>query len=746
MDKQRFWFRLMSISSTIYILWRLFFTIPTDSSIISLIFGILLFVAELISMTEVVIYYTCIGSEKEEPPMPKINAEDYPFVDVLIATHSESEDVLYKTVNGCKHLEYPDASKVKIFLCDDGNREEIARLAEDMGVGYLPLANNTKAKAGNLNNAISKTSAPLILTLDADMIPRKRFLLETVPYFFLPKMIEENGNWRKRTEEELDPNFKVGFVQTPQSFYNPDLFQFNFFAENNIPNEQDYFFRIVNVGRNRSNSAIYAGSNTVISREALESVGGIKEGTITEDFATGIEIEAKGYTCYGVKKVLASGLAPTDFPNLIKQRKRWGRGCVQVLRGGGFLKKSKLTKRAKMSYLACLLYWWTFTSQMIFILSPILFSVFGLRIVDTGIKELLLIWLPAYLIYNYALHIISSEVRDQKWSGIINTIFAPYLIFPIIFESLGIKLKKFSVTNKETISSKSSRLYYATIHMVLLALSGVGIYNLLREMIIYKTIGPAVVLFWLIYNSYLLFMSIIFMVGRVNYRSCERYNAKIPVSLSPNGEKIYGETADISENGFSLVLDFPEFISGTTEFCFDDGEHRAKVNGSIVHVNMQGDGKWKYSIKLQDDLDREQKAEYFELVYDREPSLATTINTSAKEDLANYFKRKRSKYIHLSRKLPRISLSAKCMSSLGREIAICEYNYNYVKLEKSQEEREFSIYFGEVELKLERADELDQEKRLYLVTNWREISSEKDIKLFLSYSLGTISEEELILS
>ena len=60
----------------------------------------------------------------------------------------------------------------------------------------------------------------------------------------------------------------------------------NLYYENSVPNEQDYFFREINVGRNKANAPIYAGSNTLISREALELVGGIATGTITEDFET----------------------------------------------------------------------------------------------------------------------------------------------------------------------------------------------------------------------------------------------------------------------------------------------------------------------------------------------------------------------------------------------------------------------------------------------------------------------------
>ena len=258
-SKRKLWFILTALTSLIYILWRLFFTIPTKAGIVSMIAGITLFAAELISMMEAVINLRCMSREKEIP-FPEISINMYPHIDVLVATHSENEELLFKTLNGCKHMEYPDPDKVHIYLCDDANRKEMADLAKKMGVGYFGMEENKHAKAGNLNNAIEKTKSPYIVTFDADMIPRSNFLMETIPYFFLPKMILENDVWRMRTKEEIDEKFKIGFIQTPQNFYNPDLFQFNFFAEANIPNEQDYFFKEVNLGRNATNSAIYAGS------------------------------------------------------------------------------------------------------------------------------------------------------------------------------------------------------------------------------------------------------------------------------------------------------------------------------------------------------------------------------------------------------------------------------------------------------------------------------------------------------
>ncbi|MCR1942606.1 glycosyltransferase [[Clostridium] symbiosum] len=120
--------------------------------------------------------------------MPVVPFGWYPDVDILIATHNEETELLYKTVNGCRHMDYPDKSKVHIYICDDGNRPEMAELSKKMRVGYFGLADNKEAKAGNLNHAIGKTTSPWIVTFDSDMIPTHNFLMETVPYIFLPRM------------------------------------------------------------------------------------------------------------------------------------------------------------------------------------------------------------------------------------------------------------------------------------------------------------------------------------------------------------------------------------------------------------------------------------------------------------------------------------------------------------------------------------------------------------------------------
>ena len=354
--RNRAWLFFNIAWTLVYLWWRTFYTVPTEYGWVSTFAGVSLLVVEILGMLEAFVHYFNMH-KIENYEVPIVPEEEYPEVDVFIATYNEPADLLYKTVNGCVHMDYPDKKKVHIYLCDDGKRQEIRELAEQMGVGYIDREDHKGAKAGNLNHAMSVTHAPLIATFDADMIPKRDFLMVTVAYFVDQEI-------KNRDLDDKD-KIKLGFIQTPQSFYNPDLFQFNLFAENKIPNEQDYFYKDVQISRNKSNCVIYGGSNTLISREALNDVGGFYTNSITEDFATGILIQAKGYHCYAINQVLASGLSPTDLKSLINQRVRWARGCIQTGRKMHLILNPKLKFTQKINYMASVWYWYASWKRLI---------------------------------------------------------------------------------------------------------------------------------------------------------------------------------------------------------------------------------------------------------------------------------------------------------------------------------------------------------------------------------------------
>lgn len=724
--KESIWIFVAIISMIVYLGWRFFFTIPDYKvyGYLSAIFGLLLAASEALSMIEGADHFTRLG-KKLLPKKPEIPEEWYPEIDVFIATHNEEVDLLFKTVNGCKHMDYPDKSKVHIYICDDRNRPEVARLARKMKVGYFGLSDNKEAKAGNLNNALKRTKSPWVVTFDSDMIPTHGFLLETVPYVFLPQMKQmEDGSWKERTREEMDPDYKIGFIQTPQSFYNPDLFQYNFFSESRIPNEQDFFFREINVGRNKANAVIYAGSNTLISRKALEEVGGIATGTITEDFETGINIQSKGYTCYAVDKALAHGLAPTDVNSLIKQRVRWGRGCISSLRRIHLLSNPHMKLSAKISYLACYFYWWTFFRRFIFIASPILFVLFGVPVLICSLRELVLIWLPAHLLYNKALNMTSGRIRSKSWSNTVDTVIFPYLILPIIQESLFISQSKFHVTKKTREGANQSDLFMAIPHGILLAFDCLALAYALSDAFFGGNLGAVVIIYWLGLNGYHLIMAILFMSGRRNYRTTDRFLIEAPVEITCYGKVYYGMTTDLSETGLAVLCEDSVYLPrGEDEMTIriKTERYEAKLQAACVHVKQEGE-KWKYGIRITGITETE-KEEYYQILYDREHSLAKEMGLSVSmiDDIYLNIQGRSVTGKRSQRELPRMELHCIMKTEEGRSVRLINCNYEYVLLEEEEDLPEKLKLLLPGSPHFMKCVKTHEKPGLYRVLNWKEL-------------------------
>lgn len=550
--KGKVWFLLNVFFTIVYLLWRMFFTIPFGYGTVSVVAGIALLVVEVLGMVEAFVHYANMYTV-EGYPLPEVPESEFPDVDVFIATYSEDTELLHKTIHGCLRMKYPDQDKVHIYLCDDGRRPEMRALAERMGVSYLDREDHKGAKAGNLNNALAHSNSPYVVTFDADMIPRSSFLMRTIPYFV-------DCEIRNRGRKEED-KVKLGFVQTPQSFYNLDLFQFNLYSEQRIPNEQDYFYKDIQVARTKTNSVIYGGSNTVLSREALEEAGGFYTGAITEDFATGILIEKKQYVSLGTSEPLASGLSPQDLKDLIQQRTRWARGVIATGRKMHIFTAPDLTFSQKMNYWASIWYWYAPIKRLIYILSPILYATFGFMVFKCTILQVLVFWLPMFVSSNISLRMLSGNIRTTKWTSIYETVLFPYMLLPVLFESVGISMKKFKVTGKGTQKNeKGKNLLFTVPFLLLILLSLIGIVRCVIIMLDSGSFGSIVVLFWLVYNLFLLVMSLFFVDGRIPYRKTERVMVRMPCKVKYGDEVLEGWTKDASETGVAVRFDKPYYL------------------------------------------------------------------------------------------------------------------------------------------------------------------------------------------
>ena len=506
---------LAFITTFIYIFYRLFYTIPTDN-IVSLVLGILVVIVEVVDAIFFSFYvFNILVFKKDSPRIPKINNKDYPDVDVFIATINEKKELLEKTIKSCIEMKYPDKKKVHIYICDDGNREEIKLLCKELNVNYINRENNKNAKAGNYNNALNKTKSPYIAMFDADMCPSNDFLLKTIPFF-----VKE---------------YKLGFIQLPQSFNELDYFQSKFKLLNKIPFEQDYFYHQIQMAKNKTNSVVCCGTNMVMSRKALEDIGGFATETITEDIATGMLIEAAGYKGIAIADDEVFGLNVTSTESLIKQRSRWCRGCIQIFKNYKILRNKKLSIRQKLDYLSAIYYWFFGIRNIFYLFVPLLFGIFNIKIIESNVMTFLILFLIQYILKRFVIDRVENNKVSSTWNRIYETILSPVIAFQTLKELLGFGNLKFETTSKEKSikrNSKSSIILYIT-HLILFLLTLAGIilssykgYNL--GINIYY-----IPLFWLCTNFIYLGIALVFDCSNIVFSEANTKTNKYKITSSP---------------------------------------------------------------------------------------------------------------------------------------------------------------------------------------------------------------------
>ncbi len=538
---------LSFVFSTIYIYWRTKYTLVWNTAP-NMVSSLLLLGAEYLGFVQQAIFYILMSHGTD---MRRVQIGDeiirtmgkFPTVDVFVTTYNEPLFVLRRTLIACTYLDYP-ADRLKIYVCDDGDRTEVEQLAEDLGVFYIRRDDHSHAKAGNLNHALACSNGDLILTLDTDMVPKSYFLQKTVGYF------------QKR---------RVAFVQAPQLFFNPDPFQHNLSSSNQVSNEQDFFMIEMESAKSYFNATMYVGSNCIFSRVALNSIGGFATGCITEDVATGMLLQAKGYRTYFVKDVLARGLAAESFSEMLHQRERWCRGNLQAVLKWNPVIYPGLSMMQRLLYLSGALYWYFGVQKMVYIVSPIAFLDFGLRTLQASVFAIILIWLPQFYSSMCAFRSIARGRRTTFWSHVYETAMAPSLAGSALQETLHIKKLGFRVT-KKGITNQDVKIVWSAFlpHVALFVATLVGFFRQFN-MNFKGGFVPAfdwIVDFWALYNLVGIIMSIYVSIELPRPRKSERFRIQVPVKLYTNDYTYKGMSIDISENGTKVQL--LETVTGTT--------------------------------------------------------------------------------------------------------------------------------------------------------------------------------------
>ena len=335
----------LAVAAAFYFPWRLG-TFNPEVPILSWI----VYLAEVGGLISLALHLFMTAAVVQREPQKPI---DGVTVDLFVTTYNEPVTMLRRTLAAAKQVR----RATRIVLLDDGNRPQMRKLAEEMGVDYIARTDNTHAKAGNLNNALAKSKADFVATFDADHAPAPDFLEQTLGYF---------------------RNEHVAFVQTPQDFYNLDSFQHRRFGQTNrFWTEQSLFFRVIQPGKDRWNASFYCGSCAVLRRVALDRVGGFAVGTITEDLHTSLKLHKAGYASVYHNASLAYGIAPSTYEPYETQRIRWGQGAMQVWRKEGLVFTKGLTLPQRLCYLASVTTYFDAWQKLIFYALPAFVLITG---------------------------------------------------------------------------------------------------------------------------------------------------------------------------------------------------------------------------------------------------------------------------------------------------------------------------------------------------------------------------------
>ena len=303
------------------------------------LFGVLI-VAELFNVIQALgFWWTCLARRVRPAVLPAPLATDFD-VDVFIPTYSEPVDVVEATVAAATRIQGP---RVHVALLDDGNRDEMQRLAERYGIRYIRRTLHQGAKAGNINHALGRTRSPFVLVLDCDHVPHRNMLTRTMPEF---------------------ADASVAYVQTPQYYANA--------ADSRIAgaswSQQALFFGPIARGKDAHDAMFCCGTNVIFRRKALEAVGGFPTGSLTEDFALSVDLHETGWRSVYVPEVLANGLGPEDLASYVSQQHRWARGCIGMIPG---VLRSKLPVAKKLQYLLSASYFLSGWTVLVYLTMPV---------------------------------------------------------------------------------------------------------------------------------------------------------------------------------------------------------------------------------------------------------------------------------------------------------------------------------------------------------------------------------------
>ncbi|MBT8276691.1 MAG: glycosyltransferase family 2 protein [Bacteroidia bacterium] len=258
--------------------------------------------------------------------------EEVPHVTIQLPVYNELY-VIERLLNNMAEIQYPK-DKLEIQVLDDSTDESFEKTSNQivelqktgLDIKHVTRKNREGYKAGALKEGLKTAKGEFIAIFDADFLPKKTWLLNTIPYF---------------KDEE------IGVVQTRWGHLNRDyslLTRVQAFA-------LDAHFTLEQVGRNsRGHFINFNGTAGVWRKECIIDAGNWEGDTLTEDLDLSYRAQLKDWKFKYLEEVETPAELPVVISAARSQQFRWNKGgaenfqkmAKQVLRKGNIPFKTKV--------------------------------------------------------------------------------------------------------------------------------------------------------------------------------------------------------------------------------------------------------------------------------------------------------------------------------------------------------------------------------------------------------------------
>lgn len=256
--------------------------------------------------------YLAIREARLRPQPPILKA--WPTVTVQLPIYNERY-VANRLIRAAAGLDYP-RDRLEIQVLDDSTddtaslvADQVARLrSQGLDIAHVRRSGRAGYKSGALAYGLERARGEFLAIFDADFLPPPDFLARTLPYF----------------QDE-----KVGFVQARWGHLNREHSFLTLLQSLSI----DAHFMVEQFARSRGGCWFnFNGTAGVWRRAAIQSAGGWRSDTLTEDLDLSYRAFLAGWRGLYLREVVVPAELPVSFSAYRRQQHRWARGSLECAR------------------------------------------------------------------------------------------------------------------------------------------------------------------------------------------------------------------------------------------------------------------------------------------------------------------------------------------------------------------------------------------------------------------------------